>query len=462
MPQVQHVPVAAHDGDRPGRQAGRAADPHPRDAPPRRVRHRGALAVQGDPRHRRRARPGGRASTTWRGCASCSTGSARPTDPGEFLESLRFDLGAPGGLRLHPQGRRDRAADRGRRRSTSPTPCTPRWATAASAPGSTAGWSRWSSALENGDVVEIFTSKAETAGPEPRLADLRRRRRGPGRRSRQWFAKERREEAIEEGKDAIAARCATQGLPLQRLLSARRDGRAGRASCTSRTSAGALRRGRGGARVGAARRAAAGRAARRRRRAPRRTLAEGRRRPTVRAARGARATPGSWCVATTVRRRLGQARPLLHAGARRRRSSASSPAATGSRCTARTAPTPATCTGAAGAAGRRRVGGVARPRCSSSTSRSRRSTGTGCSPTSPGCCPTSTSTSCRRRCTTSRDRVAVSPVHLRDGRPQAPRARAAGGAQRRGRLRRLPGDVSRLSGSGQRSHATEGGSVHRL
>ena len=45
--EVQHVPVTAHHGDRSGRQAGRAADPHARDAPHRRVRHRRALEVQG-------------------------------------------------------------------------------------------------------------------------------------------------------------------------------------------------------------------------------------------------------------------------------------------------------------------------------------------------------------------------------------------------------------------------------
>ena len=40
--------------------------------------------------------------------------------------------------------------------------------------------------------------------------------------------------------------------------------------------------------------------------------------------------------------------------------------------------------------------------------------------------------------TTTRDRVAISPVHLRDGRPQAPRPRAQGRPRRRRRLRRLP------------------------
>src|SRR3712207_8765472 len=46
--EVQHVPVAAHDGDRSARQAGRAADPHARHAPHRRLRHRRALEVRSE------------------------------------------------------------------------------------------------------------------------------------------------------------------------------------------------------------------------------------------------------------------------------------------------------------------------------------------------------------------------------------------------------------------------------
>ena len=85
--EVQHVPVAAHDGHRPRGQAGRDPDPHPHDAPPGRVRRRRALEVQGGrqpaPAPRRRyatARPS--PSTTWPGCASCSTGRRRPPTRG--------------------------------------------------------------------------------------------------------------------------------------------------------------------------------------------------------------------------------------------------------------------------------------------------------------------------------------------------------------------------------------------
>ena len=122
------------------------------------------------------------------------------------------------GLRLHPARRRDRAARPARRRSTSPTPCTPRSATTPSAPGSTAGWCRWSPALENGDVVEVFTSKAPTAGPSRDWLGFVK---SPRARSkiRQWFTKERREEAIDQGKEQIAKLMRKEGLPLKRLMS---------------------------------------------------------------------------------------------------------------------------------------------------------------------------------------------------------------------------------------------------
>ena len=74
------------------------------------------------------------------------------------------------------------------------------------------------SALDNGDVVEILTSKSETAGPS---RDWMAFVQSPRARNkvRQWFTKERREEAIEHGKVAIAKAMRKQNLPIQRLLS---------------------------------------------------------------------------------------------------------------------------------------------------------------------------------------------------------------------------------------------------
>ncbi|WP_169165374.1 RelA/SpoT family protein [Cellulomonas taurus] len=72
--------------------------------------------------------------------------------------------------------------------------------------------------LENGDVVEVFTSKSETAGPSRDWLGFVTSPRARN-KIRQWFTKERREEAIEHGKDAIAKAMRKQNLPIQRLLS---------------------------------------------------------------------------------------------------------------------------------------------------------------------------------------------------------------------------------------------------
>jgi GTP pyrophosphokinase len=74
------------------------------------------------------------------------------------------------------------------------------------------------SALENGDVVDVFTSKSETAGPSRDWMGFVKSPRARN-KIRQWFSKERREEAIEHGKDAIAKAMRKQNLPIQRLLS---------------------------------------------------------------------------------------------------------------------------------------------------------------------------------------------------------------------------------------------------
>ena len=73
------------------------------------------------------------------------------------------------------------------------------------------------SVLVKGDVVEIFTSKAENAGPS---RDWMAFVRSPRARNkiRHYFTRERREESIEQGKEALARQIRKAGLPLQRLL----------------------------------------------------------------------------------------------------------------------------------------------------------------------------------------------------------------------------------------------------
>jgi guanosine-3',5'-bis(diphosphate) 3'-pyrophosphohydrolase len=73
------------------------------------------------------------------------------------------------------------------------------------------------STLDNGDVVEIFTSKADGAGPSRDWLHFVQSPRARN-KIRQWFSKERREEAIEQGKDQIAKVMRKQHLPIQRLM----------------------------------------------------------------------------------------------------------------------------------------------------------------------------------------------------------------------------------------------------
>lgn len=73
------------------------------------------------------------------------------------------------------------------------------------------------SRLENGDVVEVFTSKAPGAGPSRDWLDFVKSPRARN-KIKQWFTKERRDEAIEQGKDALTRQMRKEGLPLQRLL----------------------------------------------------------------------------------------------------------------------------------------------------------------------------------------------------------------------------------------------------
>ncbi|MCT1411080.1 bifunctional (p)ppGpp synthetase/guanosine-3',5'-bis(diphosphate) 3'-pyrophosphohydrolase [Corynebacterium sanguinis] len=75
------------------------------------------------------------------------------------------------------------------------------------------------SELVSGDRVEIFTSKDENAGPSRDWQDFVVSPRART-KIRQWFAKERREEHLEAGRDALAAEVQRGGLPMHRLFTA--------------------------------------------------------------------------------------------------------------------------------------------------------------------------------------------------------------------------------------------------
>ncbi len=140
------------------------------------------------------------------------------SDPGEFLESLRFEISTKevyvftpkGGVISLPAGS---------------TPVDFAYAVHTEVGHHCIGGRvngrlvPLESPLDNGDVVEILTSKADGAGPSrdwltfvvsPRARN----------KIRQWFSKSRREETIDKGKEAIAKAIRKQNLPLQRLLTA--------------------------------------------------------------------------------------------------------------------------------------------------------------------------------------------------------------------------------------------------
>jgi GTP pyrophosphokinase len=73
------------------------------------------------------------------------------------------------------------------------------------------------SRLDNGDTVEVFTSKADNAGPSRDWLSFVKSPRART-KVRQWFARERREDAIDAGKTALSKAMRKQSLPIQRLL----------------------------------------------------------------------------------------------------------------------------------------------------------------------------------------------------------------------------------------------------
>ncbi|WP_106849371.1 bifunctional (p)ppGpp synthetase/guanosine-3',5'-bis(diphosphate) 3'-pyrophosphohydrolase [Blastococcus sp. Marseille-P5729] len=73
------------------------------------------------------------------------------------------------------------------------------------------------STLENGDIVEILTSKSDAAGPS---RDWLQFVAAPRTRTkiRHWFARERREDAIENGREALTKAMRKAGVPLKRAF----------------------------------------------------------------------------------------------------------------------------------------------------------------------------------------------------------------------------------------------------
>ncbi|MDR6907408.1 GTP pyrophosphokinase [Agromyces sp. 3263] len=149
--------------------------------------------------------------------AHISDWQAETADPGEFLDSLRFEIGAKEVYVFTPKGRVIGLP-------SGATPVDFAYAVHTEVGHRTMGAKvngrlvPLESELSSGDVVEVFTSKNPDSGPSKDWLTFVKSPRARN-KIRQWFTKERRDEAIEQGRDAIARAMRKQNLPLQKLMS---------------------------------------------------------------------------------------------------------------------------------------------------------------------------------------------------------------------------------------------------
>jgi GTP pyrophosphokinase len=137
-------------------------------------------------------------------------------DPSEFLEGLRFDLGSPEVFVFTPKG--SVVALPG-----GSTPVDFAFSVHTDVGLRCAGAKvngrlvPLESKLKNGDVVEIVTNKSENAGPSRDWLTFVSSNRARS-KIKAWFSKERREEAIDAGRESIARQMRKAGLPLQKIF----------------------------------------------------------------------------------------------------------------------------------------------------------------------------------------------------------------------------------------------------
>jgi len=149
--------------------------------------------------------------------AHISDWQAETEDAGEFLDNLRFEIGAKEVYVFTPQGKVIGLP-------AGATPVDFAYAVHTEVGHRTMGSKvngrlvPLESTLSSGDVVEVFTSKNPDAGPSQDWLNFVKSPRARN-KIRGWFTKERREEAIEHGKDSIARAMRKQNLPLQKLMS---------------------------------------------------------------------------------------------------------------------------------------------------------------------------------------------------------------------------------------------------
>ena len=139
-------------------------------------------------------------------------------DPSEFLDTLRYEIGAKEVYVFTPKGKVVGLP-------SGATPVDFAYAVHTEVGHRTMGARvngrlvPLDTELSSGDTVEVFTAKNPDAGPSQDWLNFVTSQRARS-KIRQWFTKERRDEAVEQGKEAIARAMRKQNLPLKRLMSA--------------------------------------------------------------------------------------------------------------------------------------------------------------------------------------------------------------------------------------------------
>lgn len=137
------------------------------------------------------------------------------SDPGEFLESLRFEINATEVYVFTPKGKLVGLP-------AGSTPVDFAYAVHTEVGHHCIGARvngrlvPLESRLDNGDVVEVLTSRADGAGPSRDWLSFVKSARARN-KIRHWFTRERREEMIEEGKESLAKAMRKRGVPVQRF-----------------------------------------------------------------------------------------------------------------------------------------------------------------------------------------------------------------------------------------------------
>ena len=159
---------------------------------------------------------GGPSSNDMAWLAHISDWQAETEDPSEFLDALRFEIGAKEVYVFTPKGRVIGLPAGG-------TTVDFAYAVHTEVGHHTMGARvngrlvPLETELSNGDVVEVFTSKDPNAGPSKDWLHFVKSKRAQN-KIRQWFTKERRDEAAELGKNDLTKALRKQGLPLHRLM----------------------------------------------------------------------------------------------------------------------------------------------------------------------------------------------------------------------------------------------------